>query len=639
MKKRIKKLVASLIISGLGLAGGAAFAAEFEVLDRFSVDGYTMLRGSADISGGNLTVGGSAFAVQNGKVGVGTTSPGSRFEVAGGSAAFQGDLGVAGYTSVTTISVTGAASFAAGITASSFTAANPAGPGLLVSSSAYLAVLGGNVGIGTTDPVANLDVAGGIKVGTVNTACASNMAGTLRWYDGHISVCNSEGKWRQLDNQPPPTITSITPASGLYSGGTAITIIGTGFTPGYEITIGGVSAANTLLTGTTQITATTPAGTVGARDVKITNSDGQYITGTFTYNPLLTLASVTPNSGRLSKTTNITIAGTGFVSAGLQVTIGGVPATVNSVTSTQITAVAPAIASAGAKDVTVTDPAAGSATQTNWFTYAVFATGGSESNSGGYNIHTFTSNGTFTANFAGTVEVYAWGAGGGGGGNGASAASGGSGGGGAYASSSPSIAAGALTVIVGGGGGGSATACVGSGGGGIGYGGTGGNMTIACSGPGGGGGGGSFLMNGGTILVAAGGGGGGGGTESSGGAGAGGGGGVNGGAGTCSAAAGIAGGNGSNTNGANGGTPTWDASAGGAGGGGYIGGTGGGAPTCDGSGGAGGGGGSSFGTVVNNGSGTTPGNSGSSLRGSAGNGGSGSSSTGNPGILIIQYPN
>ena len=76
-----------------------------------------------------------------------------------------------------------------------------------------------------------------------------------------------------------------------------------------------------------------------------------------------------------------------------------------------------------------------------------------------------------------------------------------------------------------------------------------------------------------------------------------------------------------------------------AGGGGYIGGTGGGAPTCDGSGGAGGGGGSSFGTVVNNGSGTTPGNSGSSLRGSAGNGGSGSSSTGNPGILIIQYPN
>jgi hypothetical protein len=53
--------------------------------------------------------------------------------------------------------------FSGGVTASSFTASNTAGAGLMVSSSAYLAVLGGLVGIGTTTPSATLAVAGNIK--------------------------------------------------------------------------------------------------------------------------------------------------------------------------------------------------------------------------------------------------------------------------------------------------------------------------------------------------------------------------------------------------------------------------------------------------------------------------------------------
>ena len=50
--------------------------------------------------------------------------------------------------------------FTQGITASSFTAISAAGAGLSVSSSAYLAVSGGNVGIGTTAPGAKLDING-----------------------------------------------------------------------------------------------------------------------------------------------------------------------------------------------------------------------------------------------------------------------------------------------------------------------------------------------------------------------------------------------------------------------------------------------------------------------------------------------
>ena len=76
MKNRIIKSAAILILSGLSLPGALSFAAEFEVLDKFSVDGYSVLRGSADIPGGSFTVGGSTFVVKNGNVGVGTANPG-----------------------------------------------------------------------------------------------------------------------------------------------------------------------------------------------------------------------------------------------------------------------------------------------------------------------------------------------------------------------------------------------------------------------------------------------------------------------------------------------------------------------------------------------------------------------------------
>jgi len=113
---------------------------------------------------------------------------------------------------------------------------------------------------------------------------------------------------------------------------------------------------------------------------------------------------------------------------------------------------------------------------------------------------------------------------------------------------------------------------------------------------------------------------------------------VNGTVGQCGSLGGITGANGTSKNGANGGVITGDSSAPGAGGGGYIGGTGGSAPSCDAYGTGGGGGGTSYGITINNGSGITPGNSGSSLRGTAGNGGSGSSASGNSGVVVITYP-
>ena len=413
MNSRNKCLFAAFFAPLLG--GPLSHAAEFEVLDRFSVDGYAVLKGSADIPGGSFTVGGSSFTVQYGKVGIGTADPSYGLEVIHTTGVHLSTTGTAGY-------------------------------GLYLNSAA-------NVGIGTAEPVASLDVNGGIKVGTVTANCTTLIAGTLRWYDGHVSVCNGSN-WRQLDNQPPPTVTGITPASGLYNLQTPITITGTGFSSGLELSIGGTPLATYVLTSALQITAVAPSGTVGAKDVKITNPDGQYITGTFTYNPLPTITGLTPTTGSGVGGTPVTITGTGFLS-GAAVTIANISATsIVRLSDTQITAITPASTTSGVKDVKVTNFDTGYAERTgvNGFTYKMYATatgGGGNVDGGGYRTHTFTGSGTLTFATGGNVEVLVVAGGGGGGCNHA----GGGGGGGVIYNSAYSVSAGTgYTVTVGAGG-------------------------------------------------------------------------------------------------------------------------------------------------------------------------------------------
>jgi hypothetical protein len=77
--------------------------------------------------------------------------------------------------------------------------------------------------------------------------------------------------------QPPPaqqapTVVSVTPNSGLTSGGTAITILGGNFAAGATVTIGGVSATGVTVQTAATITAVTPAHAVGATSVVVTVS-------------------------------------------------------------------------------------------------------------------------------------------------------------------------------------------------------------------------------------------------------------------------------------------------------------------------------------------------------------------------------
>ena len=60
-------------------------------------------------------------------------------------------------------------------------------------SNTNLATQGGNVGIGTTNPQAKLDVAGGAKIGPMDnasTTCSSNLQGTLRFKAPNLEYCD-----------------------------------------------------------------------------------------------------------------------------------------------------------------------------------------------------------------------------------------------------------------------------------------------------------------------------------------------------------------------------------------------------------------------------------------------------------------
>jgi hypothetical protein len=84
----------------------------------------------------------------------------------------------------------------------------------------------------------------------------------------------------------PPTARGIVPASGLSGGGTTVTITGGEFAAmSTTVTIGGVPATGAVSVGDhTRLTAVTPAGTVGARDVVITTPGGSVtLSAAFTY--------------------------------------------------------------------------------------------------------------------------------------------------------------------------------------------------------------------------------------------------------------------------------------------------------------------------------------------------------------------
>jgi plastocyanin len=174
---------------------------------------------------------------------------------------------------------------------------------------------------------------------------------------------------------PAPSISSIAPTSGSQSGGTSVTITGTGFLSGATVKFGGVAGFVASVTATA-IAVVTPPHAPGKVDVVVANSDGQSATLTqgFTYAlPAPTITNISPATGPTSGGTLITITGTNFQD-GATVKIGvSLASDVTVVSATSITARTP-LGPATEQltvDVVVTNPDSTKATATGGFTYSV----------------------------------------------------------------------------------------------------------------------------------------------------------------------------------------------------------------------------------------------------------------------------
>ena len=150
-----------------------------------------------------------------------------------------------------------------------------------------------------------------------------------------------------------PGITELSPGHGPAAGGTAVTITGSGFTGASAVRFGATAATSFSVGSDTIITAVAPAGT-GTVTVTVTTPQGtsaEIPAAQYAYAP--TISAVSPDHGPAAGGNDVTITGTGFLSA-TSVTFGGVPGIGFHVSSdTSIIITAPASASGGPVDVVV----------------------------------------------------------------------------------------------------------------------------------------------------------------------------------------------------------------------------------------------------------------------------------------------
>jgi Family of unknown function (DUF6519)/IPT/TIG domain len=161
----------------------------------------------------------------------------------------------------------------------------------------------------------------------------------------------------------PPVVTGISPTAGKPSGGTTVTITGTGFLGATGVEFGTANAAIVSITAT-QITVTSPelanAGTQPVSvPVTVTTPGGTSVAspaGQFNYTAATpAVTGVSPTLGTIAGGTTVTITGTDFLGA-TEVEFGTANAAIVSIAPAEIIVTSPAVTNAGTVPVTVTTP-------------------------------------------------------------------------------------------------------------------------------------------------------------------------------------------------------------------------------------------------------------------------------------------
>ncbi len=222
-----------------------------------------------------------------------------------------------------------------------------------------------SVSFGST-PASNITFISDMQITAVSPAGCGAVDVTVTTPNGTSATGSAD-----LFTYNPPTVAYIKPYSGPTTGGTSVTITGSGFMCASIVKFGSTPANSITVISDSQITAVSPAG-CGVADVTVTTPNGTSAKSKadlFTYIPSTPMvAYINPSSGPTTGGTSVTITGSGFTCA-TGVSFGLTPAkSFNFDNDTQITAVSPP--GSGTVDVTVTTPSGTSAmTYDDQFTY------------------------------------------------------------------------------------------------------------------------------------------------------------------------------------------------------------------------------------------------------------------------------
>ena len=151
---------------------------------------------------------------------------------------------------------------------------------------------GAEVDFGTT-PSATVTVDSGTQI------TASAPAGSSGPVD--VSVATSQGTSPNDQGDVfiygAPVVESLRPVSGPTTGGTGVTVVGTGFTRDATVDFGATPAASVTVNSDTSLTAVSPPGTSGVVDLTVTSPAGPSATGSadeFAYSDQLELSCSPP---------------------------------------------------------------------------------------------------------------------------------------------------------------------------------------------------------------------------------------------------------------------------------------------------------------------------------------------------------
>lgn len=174
-----------------------------------------------------------------------------------------------------------------------------------------------------------------------------------------VRVTNTDGQTGALDGGftfvAPPSLVSLSPASGPVAGGVTVTLLGRAFQSGAVVFFGGTRATVTA-SSDVSLSVTAPSHPAGTVDVVVQNADGQEsVARSFEYVAAPAVFASSPNVGPTAGGTAVIVTGSGFKD-GATVTVGGEPATqVQWIEQGTLHAVTPAHA-AGRVDVVVQNP-------------------------------------------------------------------------------------------------------------------------------------------------------------------------------------------------------------------------------------------------------------------------------------------